>query len=149
MSKPFTPTLNRAEQTITVSRSFQIAAGNIGSAEHQEYLRLKEQYPGSRIEVQQKSREKAEGIFGKLTYENMMDFIKGYEATEDEYNAAIRELNDVRALYKGQRGAYLKVKEWFLDKYKDEVERRKAEKKAADRQKREENFLYRPMTANN
>ena len=33
-------TIDRTKETITVSRTFQIAAGNIGSAEHQEYLRM-------------------------------------------------------------------------------------------------------------
>lgn len=142
-------TIDRTKETITVSRAFQIAAGNIGSVEHQEYLRMKEQYPGYRIEVRQKSGRKADTLFGKLTYEGMKDFIKGHEATEDDYNAAIKELDDVRALYKGQRGAYLKVKEWFLTKYQDEFNRRRAAKEAAAREKRESDFLYRPATANN
>lgn len=149
MSKSFAPTINRAKETITVSRAFQIAAGNIGSAEHQEYLRMKEQYPGYRIEVRQKSRRKADGIFGDLTYDGMRDFIEGHEATKADYDAAIRELDDVRALYKGQRGAYLKVKEWFLTKYQAEFDCRRAAKEAADREKRESDFLYRPATANN
>ena len=149
MSKSFAPIINRTTQTIAVSRAFQIAAGNIGSAEHQEYLRMKEQYPGYRIEVHQKRRKKAEGIFGDLTYDGMKDFIKGYEETDDDCAAAIKELDDMRALYKGQRGTYLKVKEWFLTKYKDEFDRRKAAKEAAARKKRESDFLYRPATANN
>ena len=56
-------TIDRAKETITVSRAFQIAAGNIGSAEHQEYLRMKEQYPGYRIEVRQKSGKKGTSFF--------------------------------------------------------------------------------------
>lgn len=149
MSKSFAPVINRVKETITVSRAFQIAAGNIGSAEHQEYLRMTEQYPGFRIEVHQKSRKKAEGIFGDLTYDGMKDFIKGYEETDDDCAAAIKELDDMRALYKGQRGAYLKVKEWFLTKYQDEFDRRKAAKEAAAREKHESNFLFHPVVSNN
>lgn len=141
--------IDRAKETITISRSFQIAAGNITSAEYQEFLRLKEQYPGYRITAQQKSRKKADGIFGDLTYDGMTSFIKGHEATEEAYREALAELNDLRLLYKGQRGAYLKIKEWFLTKYKNEFDRMKAAKDAAARQKREENYLYRPATANN
>ena len=66
--RKFAPTINRIEQTITVSRAFQIAAGNVNSAEYQEYLRMKEQYPDFTIIVHQKSRKKADDIFGKLTY---------------------------------------------------------------------------------
>lgn len=36
--------IDRTKETIAVSRAFQIAAGNIGSAEYQEFLRMKEQY---------------------------------------------------------------------------------------------------------
>ena len=142
-------TIDRTKETITLTRSFQIAAGNIASAEYREYLRLKEQYPNFSIIVQQKQRKKADDIFGKLTYEGMKDFIKGYEATKDNYDAAIKELDDIRTLYKGQRGAYLKVKEWFLTKYQDEFDRRRAAKEATARMKRESDFLYRPATANN
>ena len=142
-------TIDRTKETITVSRAFQIAAGNIASAEHEEFLRLKEQYPNYRIIVQEKSSRKADGIFGDLTYEGMMAFIKGQEETEEAYKAALAELNDLRLFYKGQRGAYLKVKEWFLTKYKDEFDRMKAAKEAAARQKREENYLYRPATSAN
>ena len=62
-------TIDRTKETITLTRSFQIAAGNIASAEYREYLRLKEQYPNFSIIVQQKQRKKADDIFGKLTYE--------------------------------------------------------------------------------
>ena len=140
--------IDRTKETIAVSRAFQIAAGNIGSAEYQEFLRMKEQYPGFQIIVEQKSRKKADGIFGDLTYEGMMSFIKGYETTKEGYEAALTELNDMRCLYKGQRGAYLKVKEWFLTKYQDEFDRRRAAKEAADRMKRESDFLYHPAANN-
>ena len=136
--------IDRAKETITVSRSFQIAAGNIASAEYQEFLRLKEQYPGYRIAVQQKNRHKTNDIFGDLSYEGMTSFIKGHEKTEAAYKDALAELNDLRILYKGQRGAYLKIKEWFLTKYKDEFDLMKAKKEADARQKREANYLYHP-----
>ncbi|MBQ4089961.1 MAG: hypothetical protein IJC56_08830 [Clostridia bacterium] len=147
--RKFAPTINRIEQTITISRAFQIAAGNVNSAEYQEYLRMKEQYPNFTIIVHQKERKEADTIFGKLTYEGMKDFIRGYEATQEAYDAAIEELEDLRSLYKGQRGAYLMIKKWFLTKYQDEVDRRKAVKEERARQKRESDFLYHPATANN
>ena len=83
--------IDRTKETIAVSHAFQIAAGNIGSAEYQEFLRMKEQYPGFQIIVEQKSRKKADGIFGDLTYEGMMSFIKGYETTKEGYEAALTE----------------------------------------------------------
>lgn len=147
--RKFAPTINRIEQTITISRAFQIAAGNINSAEYQEYLRMKEQYPDFTIIVHQKERKEADAIFGKLTYEGMKNFIRSYEATQEAYDDAIAELEDLRSLYKGQRGAYLMIKKWFLTKYQDEVDRRKAVKEERARQKRESDFLYHPATANN
>ena len=147
--RKFAPTINRIEQTITISRAFQIAAGNINSAEYQEYLRMKEQYPDFTIIVHQKERKEADAIFGKLTYEGMKNFIYSYEATQEAYDDAIAELEDLRSLYKGQRGAYLMIKKWFLTKYQDEVDRRKAVKEERARQKRESDFLYHPATANN
>lgn len=110
---------------------------------------MKEQYPDFTIIVHQKSRKKADDIFGDLTYEGMKNFIRGYEATQEAYDDAIAELEDLRALYKGQRGAYLMIKKWFLTKYQDEVARRKAVKEERTRQKRESDFLYHPATANN
>lgn len=97
--------VNRTTKTITVSRSFQIAAGNIGSAEYQEYLKMKEQYPNFQIEVSHKSRKKPEGIFGDLSYDGMKSFIKGQETDEKSREAVLKELEDMRNLYKGQRGA--------------------------------------------
>lgn len=139
-------TIDRTKETITLSRSFQIAAGNIASDEYREYLRLKEQYPGFSIIVQQKQRKKAEGIFSDLSYEGMKEFIEGYEATKADYEAAVAELDDLRDLYKGQRGAYLKIKAWFLDRYQAEVKRIHDEKEKAEREKREANYLYHPKT---
>ena len=139
--------INRTNKTITVSHSFLVAAGNIHSAEYQEYVKMKETYPNFTFTVQQKSRGKSDSIFGDLSYQGMSSFIQGYERSEESIKAALKELEDLRALYAGSRGAYLKVKEWFLDKYKEEFDRRKAEKKAEDRKKREASFLYHPANA--
>lgn len=136
--------IDRQKNTVTVPVSFLTAAGNIHSAEYQEYLKLKATYPNFTIVTKRNERAKNNGILGEMTYKSMSDFIKGFEPTQEAYKKALREMDDLRAFYKGQRGAYLKVKEWFLDKYKDEFERIKAEKEAEKRSKREADFLYHP-----
>ena len=136
--------VSRDAKTLTVPHSFLIAAGNILSQEYKQYLQLKESYPGFTIVEQAKAPKKNNSILGDLTYANMEAFINGHEKDVASRKAVLEELNKVRALYKGSRGAYLKVREWFLNHYKDEFDRKKAEREAEERMKREEDFLFHP-----
>lgn len=139
--------IDRSQKTITVSRSFLVAAGNISSPEYKEFLELRAKYPDFTIEAQEKGTRKSNCVLGKLTYADMTEFIKGHEPDTESSNKAMNEMNDLRALYKGQRGAYLKIREWFLEKYQDEVKRLEDKQKEEKRREREASFLYHPANA--
>ena len=147
MSK-FQARINHLEKTITITRAFQVAASNISSEQYQEYLKLREQYSGFTIQVEEQKHKKNDDLYGKLTYENMKSFIEGQEENIEARTAVLKEMEDVRNLCKGQRGSYLRVKEWFLNKYKDEFEQKKKEKAEIARQRYEANFLYHPENTN-
>lgn len=139
--------IDRSQQTLTLSRSFLVAAGNISSPEYKEFLELRAKYPRFTIEVPAKRTRKSNCVLGKLTYADMTEFIKGHEPDTENCGKAMNEMNDLRALYKGQRGAYLKIREWFLDKYQDEVKRLEDKQKEEKRREREASFLYHPANA--
>lgn len=139
--------IDRSHQVLTLSRSFLIAAGNISSPEYKEFLELRAKYPGFTIEVPAKAARKSNCVLGKLTYADMAEFIKGHEPDTESSNKAMNEMNDLRALYKGQRGAYLKIRECFLEKYQDEVKRLEEKQKEQKRREREASFLYHPANA--
>lgn len=139
--------IDRSQKTLTLSRSFLVAAGNISSPEYKEFLELRAKYPDFTIEAQEKGTRKSNCVLGKLTYADMAEFIKGHEPDQDSCGKAMDEMNDLRALYKGQRGAYLKIREWFLDKYQDEVKRLEEKQKEEKRREREASFLYHPANA--
>ena len=140
--------IDRAAKTITVYRDFLVAAGEYGSAAFELKMELLAKYPGFDFIQYKPNRAKTDEVYDSPDYKQMESFIKGYEPTTESYNEAMAELNDLRALLKGKKGAYLKVKEWFLDKYAAEFARRKKEEADKKRAKRESDFLYHPAAAN-
>ena len=140
--------IDRTAKTIIVYRDFLIAAGEYGSAAFELKMELSAKYPGFDFIQYKPNRAKTDEVYDSPSYKDMERFIKGYEITDAGYNEAMAELNDLRALLKGKKGAYLKVKEWFLDKYAAEFARRKQQEADKKRAKRESDFLYHPATAN-
>ena len=140
--------IDRTAKTIIVYRDFLIAAGEYGSAAFELKMELSAKYPGFDFIQYKPNRAKTDEVYDSPSYKDMERFIKGYEITDAGYNEAMAELNDLRALLKGKKGAYLKVKEWFLDKYAAEFARRKQQEADKKRAKRESDFLYHPVTAN-
>ena len=58
--------IERSKKTITVSRSFLVAAGNISSPEYKEFLELRAKYPRFTIEVPAKRTRKIPQAFEKM-----------------------------------------------------------------------------------
>ena len=56
--------IDRSQQTLTVSRSFLVAAGNIASPEYKEFLELRAKYPGFTIEAPAKAARKSNCVLG-------------------------------------------------------------------------------------
>ena len=140
--------IDRTAKTITVYRDFLVASGEYGSPAFEMKMELLAKYPGFDFIQYKPNRAKTDEVYDSPDYKQMESFIKGYEPTTECYNEAMAELNDLRALLKGKKGAYLKVKEWFLDKYAAEFARRKKEEADKKRAKRESDFLYHPAAAN-
>ena len=140
--------IDRTAKTITVYKAFLIASGEYGSTAYQLRMELATRYPGFDFIQYKPNRAKTDEVYDSPSYKDMERFIKGYETTDAGYKEAMAELNDLRALLKGRKGAYIKVKEWFLNKYADEFARRKEEEADKKRAARESNFLYHPAANN-
>lgn len=140
--------IDRTAKTITVYKAFLIASGEYGSAAYQLRMELAARYPGFDFIQYKPNRTKTDEVYDNPTYSQMEKFIKGYEATENGAAEVMAELNDLRMLLKGRKGAYPKVKEWFLDKYAAEFARRKKEEADKKREERERTFLYHPAANN-
>lgn len=140
--------IDRTAKSIIVHKAFLIASGEYGSAAYQLRMELAARYPGFAFAQYKPNRTKSDEVYDNPTYPQMEKFIKGYETTESGLAEAMAELNDLRTLLKGRKGAYIKVKEWFLNKYADEFARRKEEEADKKRAARESNFLYHPAANN-
>lgn len=140
--------IDRIAKTITVYKAFLIASGEYGSTAYQLRMELAARYPGFDFIQYKPNRTKTDEVYDNPTYSQMEKFIKGYEATEKGAAEVMAELNDLRILLKGRKGAYPKVKEWFLNKYADEFARRKKEEADKKREERERTFLYHPAANN-
>ena len=140
--------IDRIAKTITVYKAFLIASGEYGSTAYQLRMELSTRYPGFDFIQYKPNRAKTDEVYDNPTYSQMEKFIKGYEATEKGAAEVMAELNDLRMLLKGRKGAYPKVKEWFLDKYAAEFARRKKEEADKKREERERTFLYHPAANN-
>ena len=140
--------IDRTAKTITVYKAFLIASGEYGSIAYQLRMELAARYPDFAFAQYKPNRSKTSEVYDNPTYPQMEKFIKGYETTESKVEEAMAELNDLRALLKGRKGAYPKVKEWFLNKYADEFDRRKKEEADKKRTERERDFLYHPAANN-
>ena len=140
--------IDRIAKTITVYKAFLIASGEYGSTAYRLRMELATRYPGFDFIQYKPNRAKTDEVYDNPTYLQMEKFIKSYKTTESRIEEAMAELNDLRALLKGRKGAYIKVKEWFLNKYADEFARRKEEEADKKRAARESNFLYHPAANN-
>lgn len=139
--------IDRQKKAITVTKDFLIKAGQFGTPQFRKYVELMEEYPGYEIAPVRLARNESKQSYGKLTYAKMEDFITGYESDENR-TRALAEYEDAKAAVQGQKGAYLLVRKWFLEKYKDELARMEAEDSAAKKQRREAHYLYHPACVN-
>ena len=134
--------IERSTKTIIVTKQFLIAASQFGTPEFNLYMELTREYPNFTFAEYKIARNPDKQVYGKLTYEVMEEFIKGYENDEATRKAVLAEYEIVKKISLTQKAAYAYVKKWFLAKYKDEFNRRKAELEAEQRAKNEARMLY-------
>ena len=134
--------IERSTKTIIVTKQFLIAASQFGTPEFNLYMELTREYPNFTFAEYKITRNPDKQVYGKLTYEVMEEFIKGYEINEATREAVLKEYEIVKKISLTQKAAYAYVKKWFLAKYKDEFNRRRAELEAEQRAKNEARMLY-------
>ena len=126
------PVLDRNTKTITVTREFLIRAGQFGSAEFNILLDMQKSNPGFTVAEQKCKRNPDKVVHAALTYDKMVDFMKGYHKDENELKAALNEYIIIKKTSKTMPGSYAFVKKWFLAKYKADFEAYEQEKKAKE-----------------
>ena len=124
------PVLDRNAKTITVTREFLIRAGQFGSTEFNILLDMQKTNPGFKVTEQKCKRNPNKNVYAALTYDKMVNFIKGYHRNENELKVALGEYIIIKKTAKTMPAAYAYVKKWFLGKYKDEFEAYENEQKA-------------------
>lgn len=116
----FTAKIDRVEKTITVSRNDLIAAGQFGTPEFEQMMRMRTEFPGYAIVEHHIKRNADKQSYGKLTYDVMEGFIESHETDEQKRAAVLKEYETIKKISKTQRAAYAFVKKWFLGKYGEE-----------------------------
>lgn len=124
------PVLDRNAKTITVTREFLIRAGQFGSPEFNILLDMQKTNPGFTVAEQKCTRNSDKVVHAALTYDKMVDFMKGYHKDENELKAALSEYIIIKKTSKTMPAAYAYVKKWFLGKYKDAFKDYEDEQKA-------------------
>lgn len=107
--------INFTTNTITISKSFALAASDPSKPEFETLSKLQAAYPGMRIvHKTHRSPSKANANKG-LTYERMEGYINLHE------NAAelLTKFEAVKAIASNQKNPYLFTKGWFMQQFPD------------------------------
>ena len=136
--------IDRDKKIITVSKEFLIAAGCFGSPEYTTYTELLQKYPDHTITYHKKKSGTGDKVNGALTYKDIEDFIISHEKDETTRKAVLDEYETLKRFLKGRKGAYITVKNWFLSKYEEVFNQRRAELEEQKRKERAKKTLYVP-----
>ena len=112
MKKTAGYTVDFANNTITLTKTFAQRAKNPSSTEFRELAKLHKNLPDFTITMRTAVITAEKETHGGLTIEWMTDYIKNYK---DE--VAVAEFEEVKKFYTKMPGYYGKVKAWFLKKY--------------------------------
>ena len=121
--------IDKTSKTLTVTKDFMMKAGQFGTPEFEKALEAKQNFPGFTLVVRTIKRNSEKWTYGKLTYDRMEDFIQNHEKDVETREAKLKEFELVKAWAKTQKAAYAKVKEWFLNEYKEEFRKQEQEAK--------------------
>jgi len=107
--------INFTTNTITVSKSFALAASDPSKPEFETLSKLQSAYPGMRI-VHKTHRSPSKGnAYKGLTYERMKGYINLHENADkllDKYNA-------VKEIAATQKSPYKFIRNWFMKQFPD------------------------------
>lgn len=125
--------IDKANKILTVTKDFMMKAGQFGTPEFEKALEAKQNFPGFTLVVRTIKRNSEKWTYGKLTYDRMEDFIQNHEKDVETREAKLKEFELVKAWAKTQKAAYAKVKEWFLNEYKEDFKKeQEAQKKTKE-----------------
>ena len=136
--------IDRIHKKVLVTKDFLIKGSQYGTAQFELYEKLKETYPGFSIEVAKLRHNIGKQTYANLTYKRMEDFMQGHETDPQKLLEVQAEYRELRELLAGKKGAYVQVKRWFLDKYKDELKRIRDEEESTKHAQITARLIYTP-----
>ena len=136
--------IDRIHKKVLVTKDFLIKGSQYGMAQFELYEKLKETYPGFSIEVAKLRHNTGKQTYANLTYKRMEDFMQGHETDPQKLLEVQAEYRELRELLAGKKGAYVQVKRWFLDKYKDELKRIRDEEESTKHAQITARLIYTP-----
>lgn len=112
-----TYTINHADAKIIITNDFARSASKYGTKECALLATIRNQFPGYTIATRTISRNEKQKRYKGLNYAAMEKYINDHDiASMAEYTAVRKSA----ASY--NNSGYSKVKKWFLDKYKDQLQ---------------------------
>ena len=122
MNKNFTTLGYRPDfttMTIILTKKFAKSASIVGSKDYNTLCRIRKDYPDFKVVVREiAKKEGKKNTHKNLTYKAMKAYIETTITDAEEQKKALAEFDNVQVLGKGQTcGAYLFVRDWFLNKY--------------------------------
>ena len=123
--------VNFLNSTITITKKFAKAASILGSSEYNTLMMLKKDNPDFEIVLREIKKKVGKKSYRNLTFKAMEENIIRIDG-KDSPNLKIFETVKAQAIL--QPSPYAFVKKWFLDNYKDaidkalEIEEKKIEK---------------------
>ena len=110
--------INTKAHTIEMSKKYAELASRFGTPEYNELQQARRDYPNYRIVT--KSVKSGKCAYSGLTYKFMEKYIKAHD---NEESTILAEYNDLRAKSEeaielgAESASYMKIKNWFLDKF--------------------------------
>ena len=108
-----TYTIDHANKTITITKSYSKRANQIGTKEFRELASLHKSYPDYAIQNRTAVVSNTKNTHGGLNLALMKKYLEHCSNSEE----ALKEFETIKTYYAGAKGYYGKVKSWFLNKY--------------------------------
>lgn len=112
--------VNFLNNTITITKKFSKAASVLGSSEYNTLMMLKKDNPDFAIVLREIKKKEGKKSYRHLTFEYMEELIIRMDGKNSEN---LKLFETVKAQAKLQPSPYSFVKKWFLDNYKDAIDK--------------------------
>ena len=116
--------VKHAEQKVVCTKKFLLDSSDMMNAAFEQMCKLRAMFPDYAFEQYAIEKNANKQTYGKLTYENMRNHIRGKEKG-NRVDIMLNELNAVIDMSQSRRASYAYVKKWFLEIYKDDFKSKK------------------------